>query len=237
MKEEDWAAKRDFIPAYFDDFAGKIARVKRIQELDMPEEAITLACCYIAALANLRYEDAHEWRRFVRLVNDYSCYRNILSRISIPDILQNGKDNNEKNKRGKPLARYHEIVEVLKAQFGSSADHCREVPKARLIKILKEELNGLDEMNLDRNLDRFSYAALLYDQYRNPGVHHGGMAHVYNVDGPVFRRSPSGEPIYYLWTWLQFSIDFIISLLEEVHTNLASECIKQIKWPHELSRR
>lgn len=234
MKEEDWAVKRDFIAAYFDDFAGKIARVKRIQELDMPEEAITLACCYIAALANLRYNDKYEWRKFVRLVNDYSSHHNILSRISIPDLFQNGKDNSEKDKRRKPLARYHEIVEVLKTRFGSSPDHRREVPKVRLIEILKAELDGLDEMNLDRNLDRFSYAKLLYEQYRNPGVHHGGMAHVHNVDGPVFRRSLSGEQIYYSWTWLQFSIDFIISLLEEVHTNLASECIKKIKWPHEL---
>ena len=60
------------------------------------------------------------------------------------------------------------------------------------------------------------------------------MAHVYNVDGPVFRPSLLGEQVYYDENTLHFAVDFIISLLEEVHRNLADECIKQIKWPHEL---
>ena len=56
IKDEDFAAKKEFIVLFFDAFENKIANVKKMLSQGFIEESLILTCCYIGALANFRYE-------------------------------------------------------------------------------------------------------------------------------------------------------------------------------------
>ena len=85
-------------------------------------------------------------------------------------------------------------------------------------------------------MDKFSYAAVLYEEYRCAGVHKGAMATTWDAETgkPLFEKSEDGAAIYYSGNTLCFSKEIIIGTLESIHNNLREKCIMEIKWPYEL---
>lgn len=224
--------KSFFIEAFFEDVGEKVQRVERIANQNMPEEAITLACCYMDYLASQGFDGRGAHREnFVRFLLTYSSNSEMLRKISRLHV----------EREGEVLNDYVAIRKALEDEFGPEYRRDDDMGETDLIQFLRARVPGLDELNLRSNLrSRFSYAAVLYKEYRNPGVHEGGMAHAYDAETgrPVFLPAyePSGKHkhVYYRGRSLRFSIQFILHLLSEAHRQLANECMEKTKFPHEL---
>lgn len=224
-------AKKKFIEAFFSDFGDKIARIKKMMSLGFVEEALILACCYISALANFRYNRKADRDNFVKAIYEYSRQKDLFAKISWIDFYKKGKDG-----KGNRISNYETIKTALLKKYEKKCDHRQEMDKDGIIDYLKSELENLDFCNLEANMDKFSYAAVLYKEYRCAGVHEGSMANTWDAKTgkPSFEKSIDGDAIYYSGNTLCFSKEIIIAVLENIHGNLRSKCIGEIKWPNEL---
>ena len=236
MNKEAIKAKKTIIAAVFNKFAKKISNLHKMLEQGFIEEALILACCYISALADLRYGTKDNRDNFIKIIFDYSDFKNLFSKISWINFYKKGKDPLGKSKTGKPISRYEDIKSSLLKIYDKKSDHYQEMYKSGVINYLKQQLSNLDLQNLEVNLDKFSYAAVLYEEYRSAGVHKGSMAHSWDAETgkPLFDRNEKGEDIYYDGNILCFSKEIILATLKNVHHNLEDKCISVTKWPHEL---
>lgn len=220
LSKEDMGAKRDSIVALFNYYSKKIANLYKILDHGFVEEALILAFCYICALANLRYK-ANERDNFIKIIYEYSENKDLFSKISWIYFYKKGKEHSEKNNAGIPISHYEDIKRSLLKIYYKKSDHHKEMDKNRMIDYLKQQLTNLDMRNLEANLDKFSYAAVLYEKYRSAGVHEGGMAHSWNETGePLFNKNVQGEDIYYNGNILCFSKEIIFDILKIIHNNL-----------------
>lgn len=215
MKGENIKVKKEFIVAFYDEFEKKISNIKQIIEQSFIQEALILACCYIGALANFRYGISKERDGFVKVIYEYSSYKNLYSKISWIYFYKTGKNPSEKDKKGKPISNYEEIKVALLKIYGKKSNHHQEMDKNGVINYLKNQISNLALNNLETNLDMFSYAAVLYEKYRCAGVHVGSIATSWDVEtgDPLFERNDQGEDIYYSENTLCFSKEIILATL------------------------
>ncbi len=109
-----------------------------------------------------------------------------------------------------------------------------KVDKDALVKYLKGILKSCDWQNVEANVDKFSYASILWERYRSNGVRQLGVYAPLKNGGPVFERNARGEDIYYVDDILCFSKQIIISTLRNIHRNLKRKCLEELKWANEL---
>jgi hypothetical protein len=229
-------AKLEFIRAFFDDIDQRNLRLQRLSELSFPEEAIILACCYIESLASFRYHKEYAGRQeFIRIIYEFSGHRTDFDKISWINLYKTGKACSSKEAEGKPILGYEQIKAELLGLYGKHCDHRREMNKLALIDYLKSRGLKLDWMNVEANLDYFSYAAVLYERYRSRGVHRGRIATKWDYTGrPVFGKSHSGDDVYYDGNILYFSKEIIFDVLANISRTLRTMCMAEQNFPHEL---
>lgn len=235
MNAEDIKVLREWIRSYFDKIVEpKIANLDKMIDQGFTEEALTLALCYIDAMANFYYKKGELRQKYINTIYKYSGFKESFSKISKIFIIRSGQDPSDKNKGGVKIAHYEEIKAALLKKYGRANDHRQEVNKDDLIKYLKTELGSCDWQNIEANLDKFSYAAVLYDRGRSSSVHDMAIETAFRSGEPSFERNEIGEDIYYNDDILYFSKEIILSTLKNVHKNLKAECISEAKWPFEL---
>jgi hypothetical protein len=235
MNAENTKVLLELIRSYFDKIVEpKIANLDKMIDQGFTEEALTLALCYIDAMANFYYKKGKLKQKFINTIYKYSGSKESFSKISKIFIIRIGRDPSEKNKGGVKIACYEEIKAALLKKYGRANDHRQEVNKDELIKYLKTELGSCDWQNIEANLDKFSYAAVLYERGRSSGVHDMTIETAFRSGEPSFERNEMGEDIYYNDDILCFSKELILSTLKNVHKNLRAECISEAKWPFEL---
>jgi len=235
MNAEDTRVLRELIKSYFDNIVGpKIANLDKMIDQGFTEEALTLALCYIDAIANFYCQKGEIRQKFINVIFKHSGYKESFSKISKIYIIRRGKDPSEKNKDGVKIAHYEEIKAALLKKYGRANDHRQEVNKADLIKYLNTELGPCDWQNIEANLDKFSYAAVLYERGRSSGVHDMAIETTFELGEPSFEQNELGEDLYYDGDILCFSKELILSTLKNIHKDLGAECISEAKWPCEL---
>jgi len=237
MANENMEAKLDFIETSFRDLEQRLARIRKLVELGYIEEAIILACCAIDSIASERYnKDYASQKDFIDLISRYSGHQPEFAKISWIFLYQNGKDPSDTTSSGKPLSGYNQIKTALLERYGKEAsDHHQELDKRGIVEYLKRKKLNLDWGNLETNLDKFSYSAVLYEKYRSRGVHKRSIATKWSAEGkPLFEKNSDGEDIYYDGNILYFSKEIILEVLGNIIQNLKVECIPQVLFPWEL---
>ena len=238
MNREHIETMKAWILTYFDRIVEpKITNLDKIVDQGFIEEALTLALCYIDAMANFDREKRNDRKKtFINTIYDYSDFKELFSKISRIFLVRTGRDPSERNtKSGRSISHYEEIKAALLEKYGRDNDHTQEMDKDGVIQYLKGKLSTCDWENLETNLDRFSYAAVLYERCRSAGVHEMGFETPLQKGPPLFERNKQGEAIYY-GDILCFSKEIIVSTLKNVHHNLKSKCLQEAKWPCELIR-
>ena len=129
IKDEDFAAKKEFIVLFFDAFENKIANVKKMLSQGFIEESLILTCCYIGALANFRYERLDDRDSFVKVIYDYSDQKDLFCKISWINFYKKGKDLTEKGSKGKAISNYSDIKMALLKKYDKKCDHQHEMDK------------------------------------------------------------------------------------------------------------
>jgi hypothetical protein len=237
INDEDIKAKKEWIVTYFDGIVWlKITNLDKIIEEGFIEEALTLALCYIDAMANFYQRKSGDRKKtFIDTIYDYSDFEESFSKISRIFLVRNGKDTSgEKTRPGTPISCYEEIKAALLEKYGRNNNHHKEMDKKGVIQYLKSKLNSCDWKNIETNLDKFSYAAVLYEKSRSAGVHEMGFETMIHKGEPSFEQNKQGEDIYYSGDILCFSKEIILSTLKNVHQNLRRKCLDEAKWPCEL---
>jgi len=236
MTDDNVEAKLEFIETSFRDLEQRLKRIRELVQLGYVEEAIILACCAIDSIASIRYsEDYATQKDFIHLISQYSGHQAEFAKISWIFLYKNGKDPSETTSPGKPLAGYNQIKPALLELYGKESNHHQELDKRGIIDYLKGKKLSLDWHNLEANLDKFSYSAVLYEKYRSRGVHKRSIATKWSTEGkPLFEKNSDGEDIYYDGNILYFSKEIILEVLENIIQNLKVECIPQVLFPWEL---
>lgn len=239
MNEDEIKIMREWIATYFDEIVHpKITNLNKMVEQGFIEESLTLALCYIDAMANFDRPKRNDRKTtFINTIYDYSNLKESFSEISKIFLIRTGKDPSEKNsKGGTSIDKYEEIKKALLKKYGRGNDHLKEMDKDGVIQYLRGELRTCDWQNLEASLDRFSYAAVLYERWRSAGVHEMGFGTALHKGQPLIERNKKGEDIYYHDDILCFSKEIILSTLNNVHKNLKSKCLLEAKWPCEVIR-
>ena len=238
-KENNIKTMKEWISTYFDKIVEpKIANLEKMIDRGFVEEALTLALCYIDAIANFdRPKRGDRKATFINTLYDYSDFRDSLSKISRIFIVRKGRDPSEKDtKSGISLSNYEKIKEILLKKYGRNNNTRQEIDKDGVIQLLKQELNTCDWSNLENNLDKFSYAAVLYERCRSAGVHELGFETDLINGKASFEKNDKGEDIYYYGDILCFSKGIILKALKNIHKNLRKKCLNDAKWPCEIVR-
>lgn len=238
MNDADVEVIREWICCYFDKIVKpKITNLDIMIKQGFVEEGLTLTLCYIDAMVNFPYPKRNDRKKtFINVVYDYSNFKESFSKISRIFLVRKGRDPSEKNTRsGTSISCYEKIKEVLLENFGRDNDHTQETDKDGMMKYLKSNLRNCDWENLLDNLDKFSYAGVLYERFRSAGVHEMGIETNLDKGVPMFERNEKGQDIYYSGDILCFSKEIICSTLTNIHTNLKTKCFDEAKWPCELS--
>jgi hypothetical protein len=239
MNDDDIRSMKEWITTYFDEIVQpKIRNVHKMIEQGYVEEALTLALCYIDAMANFDHSKRNDIKTtFINTIYDFSTFKESFSKISKIFLIRTGRDPSDKNtKGGTSIDKYEEIKAALLRKYGRDNDQQKEMTKDGVIEYLKGELHSCDWRNIEANLDRFSYAAVLYERWRSAGVHEMGFETVLQNGQPLIERNRKGEDIYYHGDILCFSKEIILATLNNVFQNLKSKCLLEVKWPCEIIR-
>lgn len=228
-------AKKKLIEPYFEHFCDKNKKLEEIYSKGYTSEAVTLACCYIEALGNIRYQRSENKRNFIDIIFDYSEKGDQFSKICYKNFIKYGKDDSEKYKPGIPIANYHKLKDAFQKKL-IGCNHKEDMGERVLIEYLKGENLKLDYGSLKKNFCKFSYASILYERYRNAGVHIGDILVPRDVETGerLFEKNENGEDIYCEDGNLRFSKEIIFLILERIIRNLKKECLEKGKWPGEL---
>lgn len=224
------------IEAFFDDWRARIQRLQAMRDQGLIEESVTLVLCYLAALANYRFPElGTEWKRFARLILEYADpeLASLFGKVSTVALRAGHEHKKPFHERD-----YGVMCELLVERFGETPSVSEEPDKPRLLAILRASGAGLDLRNVSANLDRYTYAGLLYLRLRYAGVHRGSISHTYDVerDLAVMRLGPRSELIYYAYPSEapRFSDEAVFRVLSHVHKNLSDACTDNVCWPQEL---
>jgi hypothetical protein len=156
-------SKKDFVQAFFEEFAHKISRLPELSERSFPDEAFTLCVVYIDRLASGHYggDPGKNQENFCRALRELS---------------------------GNPLfAKLHprELLEGTQRKFPGAVAFVRLVlerkaPGALIDEdevasvIRKSSLDDSTKRNLTANLWRASMASIFYRRVRGPEIHGPG---------------------------------------------------------------
>ncbi|MGE0552766.1 MAG: hypothetical protein AB7R55_04995 [Gemmatimonadales bacterium] len=227
-------AKRSFIEAYFEDVEARIGRVAQIAAQGFSEEALILACCHLSGMAQLRYAGGRDdMRLFTRLVRDSGGHGEVYDRVSRREITC----WTDKDPFAPKALQEHEAVgaEVAK-RFGDEPSVAGDPKEGELLAALKG-VPRIDLQNLEANVWRFTYGAILYRRWRSPGVHQGEIDAPWEVESrrKVFRLGDNGERAYYnSFHRLTFSERLVMDTLQRVFEALRAECLEKNVFPPEL---
>jgi hypothetical protein len=128
------------------------------------------------------------------------------------------------------------IGREIVALFGASPVSDEDPTEAELLSALAG-VPGIDLKNLEANLWRYSYGAVLDRRWRSQGVHEGQINAPW--DGQtgirVFPRGRDGAAVYYnSFGKLTFAGSFVMESLRNTFEGLRTECLRRTAFPFEL---
>ena len=147
MNKENIETMKAWILTYFDRIVEpKITNLDKIVDQGFIEEALTLALCYIDAMANFDREKRNDRKKtFINTIYDYSDFKELFSKISRIFLVRTGRDPSERNtKSGTSISHYEEIKAALLEKYGRDNDHTQEMDKDGVIHNLKGKLSTWD---------------------------------------------------------------------------------------------
>ena len=155
----DIKLKKLSIKEYFDEWQKRIDKAEKLLlDTEYGLEGLTVLLCYIGAFAYLRYRKGRDRENYIKIVKEYSGFRDIYDKIDI---------------------------------------------------------------------DKFCNADILYKYFRCSAVHQGNFPLINKrtliEDGAVRYESNS-----------IITIDLIIKTVKNIYSNLRQQCLKEVKWMHEL---
>lgn len=233
MSTED--DKRSFIEAYFEDVEARIGRVAQIAAQGFTEEALILACCHLSGMAQLRYAGSRDDAKlFTQLVREYGGHPEVYERVSRREITR----WTEKDPFAPKALQEHAAVSVeIGKRFGDEPSVAGDPTEVELIAAL-QGVPRMDMKNLEVNLWKYTYGAILYRRWRSPGVHRGAIDAPWEVETrrKVFGLGDNGQRAHYdSFDRLTFSETLVMDTLQRVFEALRAECLEKNVFPPELA--
>lgn len=231
----DRDAKLEFIDAYFGDIDARLHRLDTIAAQELLEEAIILACCYLNGLARDRFAlpgSRDDTKIFTDFVRRYGGHPEIFGKISRREITHRSANDPFPPKQ---LHQHETVITAILARFGDSTKVTEDPTDTELLEVLSG-IPRLDFNNLQLNLWRYTYGAVLYRRWRNSGVHQGQVGNRTNLEGEkVYPKGDDGADVYYdTFGQLTFSAEFLLEILRTAARSLREECMQNALFPHEL---
>jgi hypothetical protein len=179
ISEEDQTAKMRFIAAFFDDFDKKADYLEELYESEHSDEARILCAAYIDWLASALYwPDSRTNLNYVRSLRDHSG-KDIFSYIH-PKMLVEALD--KLSKRGKKWAVIQEKVSD-KLRIAERRLYGEREMMDELAPLLKPS----EVHDIEREIWRATFAAIVYDRFRIASIHGFGPPDGTTFDGVTFQ--------------------------------------------------
>lgn len=206
--DDNLQAKMNFIKAFFDDLDNKIAFLGDLYSKGHRDEARVLCSCYIDGLASALYwpEERNNFN-FVRALKEYGrehIFPYIHPKL-LEDVLLKKAANSSK---WETICK--KISPVLQRARGRFYD------EQEIINLLSPLLNNSEMGDVEKELWRGTFAAIVYAQVRIPSVHGFGPPNGITFDNTTFKgqQVPSIE-----FTMLQNSLKRIAAVAKETSMN------------------
>lgn len=180
--EEDQTAKLRFIAAFFDDFDQKVGYLEELHESGHSDEARILCAAYIDWLASAVYwPDSRTNLNYVRILREHGG-KEIFSYIH-PKMLLETLDR--LSQRGKKWAAIQAKV----------SDRLRRAERRlygerEIIDELAPLLKPSEVHDIEREIWRGTFAAIVYDRFRVASIHGFGPPDATTFDGTTFQDQP-----------------------------------------------
>jgi len=226
--------KLETISQLFDEWNAYVARAETLfTSEDYFVEGVLVLCCYIGALARLRYpQETKDWRSYKTIVWEYSGQRAIYENVDLLFLYQWPRSKLSNNKAYAGIKNYPDLITLFKAEFGDE-EEIRNEPRRyqkreNLVHCVKtKNVKWFDESNFTKHIELFSNNQILYEFLRCEAVH--------NADIQLFRRSyqvAQKKTIYK--DNHQIDRAAILNTVKGIVENLKNECLGNRKWPWEL---
>jgi len=237
MNGRDVKAKKLSIEAYFEEWQNRIDKAEKLL-LDNKYglEGLIVLLCYIGSFAYLRYGDKQgkDSKNYTKIVKEYSGFRDIYSKIDLLFFYQLRKTQAYKRNRKyyNKFNNYLHVRKIFIKEYGNNKDNIKSekryaIKKAILDLLIKKGVEEALISDVKNNIDKFSNAEILYKYFRCSAVHQGNFPLVNKrtsiEDGAVRYESNSA-----------ITIDLIIKTVKNIYSNLKQQCLKEVKWIHEL---
>lgn len=180
ISKEDKKAKMEFIRAFFDDFDIKTGYLEKLYESGHRDEARTLCSCYIDSLASALYwPDDRSKFNFVRVLREHSG-EDIFSHIHPKQLYE--------SVRKLSIRRSNKWVRIHASISGVLQDADRRLYNEREVTDLLVSLLDKSQIkDIELELWRGTFAAIVYDQFRIASVHGFGAPDGITFDGMTFQ--------------------------------------------------
>ena len=129
-------------------------------------EGTILAICYLDSLSNHRRRSGGNKEKFIKFILEYADKSYYL--VSIPLLIEDLKINNRVS---------NEIIKILKSEFNISTFEFTKLGTSHDVDIdeftrrIKYSLPESEEKNIRKIAEKYIYAVILWDQYRNNLIH------------------------------------------------------------------
>lgn len=201
--------KQKFVIQFFKEYKRRWKNIQSLHEV-FPSEGLVLAYCFIEAMGYYRYgfgdTKLSAIEQFIKVLHEYQENKHF---FIIPPLVVKQLPL-EKNKRTMGRDIKQGILVWLKGNIADDIGVEIDQVWLKLPKEITSKLSDLEQKRLG-HLYQICWAGWYYDLIRTAGVH---KAH--------FPKREEGD-----WGTIQKAGENILK-------NLSSECIKQIKFPHQL---
>jgi hypothetical protein len=181
----------DSIPVFFDDFDKKIRYLEELYNDGHRDEARVLCACYIDYIASGLYWPVEQNNvNYVKVLKEHGG-KEIFSYIH-PKMLDKELHKLAKKRRKKWAIIYAKVSPGLQGALG------RLYGEPETINLLATLLSASELENTKREIWRGTFAAIVYDRFRNPAVHEFGPPGGITFDNTTFQGQPVPEIDFFM---------------------------------------
>ena len=182
ISDDNHRAKMEFIRAFFDDFDEKVAYLEDLYKSNHRDEAAILCSCYIDSLAlALYFPDDRSNFNFVKCLREHGS-DDIFSHfhpIMLDEALR------KLSKRGGKWAKIYTTVTGTLKTMDKRLYSDREITD-----LLTTLLNTSGMKDIEQQLWRGTFAAIVYERFRIAAVHGFGPPDGTTFDSTTFKDRP-----------------------------------------------